>query len=359
MKPNEKINFTKPKNSIKKKITYYLLDHPKQKFLYEYTRDIILSIVSAFLFAYGFRAFTSPPGTAAYEHLISGGASGISQVVVRIVSLFRNNTNEGLDNTLQSVLYFVINIPIIVFAFLKIGKRFTFLTLVNVGSVSLFLKILPDSIFYIMNLGDQDIARALFAGILTGLHSSLAYYIGASAGGIDVVAMYIANKKSTSVGKFSLIINAVTVTCYVLVTILDYNIYPVKIPVASKPEDQFTTMTITTKVVTMALYTLVYYFCTSKVVDVFHTANKKSELQIISSKMELPQILIHAFPHACTVVDAKGAYSGNPLKIIYMVLSYSEVKKAIKIIKEADSKAFTTVTTTHQVYGAFYIKPLK
>ena len=63
----------KNKEKIEKSFKYYLLDHPKQKFVYEYTRDIILSILSAFLFAYGFRAFTAPESLPAYGHLISGG----------------------------------------------------------------------------------------------------------------------------------------------------------------------------------------------------------------------------------------------------------------------------------------------
>lgn len=350
----------KNKEKIEKSFKYYLLDHPKQKFVYEYTRDIILSILSAFLFAYGFRAFTAPESLPAYDHLISGGASGISQVIVRVISLFRSTNNPTLDNTLQSVFYFVINIPIVIFAWLKVGKRFTFLSLVNVGAVSLFIKFLPDSFCKIIDFGDQVIARALFAGILTGLHSSLAFFIGASSGGVDVFAMYIANKKSTSVGKFALLINAVTITCYVLVTILDYNMYPGKITTSdlNLPENSTALQVATSSVITMALYTLVYYFTSSKVIDIFHTKNKKAELQIITTKDELPTVMIHAFPHACTVVDGKGAYSGTPIKIIYMVVSNSEVKKAIQIIKAVDSHAFTTVIDTHQVYGSFYIKPL-
>lgn len=76
--------------------------------------------------------------------------------------------------------------------------------------VSLFNEVLPEEMteifsnvvedgnttvnIYNMSIDFDPIARALFAGILTGIHSSLAYLIGASAGGMDVVALYIAEK---------------------------------------------------------------------------------------------------------------------------------------------------------------------
>lgn len=42
-----------------------------------------------------------------------------------------------------------------------------------------------------------------------------------------------------------------------------------------------------------------------------------------------------------------------------MVVSYNEVKKAIKVMREVDPNCFVTVINTYQVYGKFYIRPIK
>ena len=67
---------------IKKDSKNYLLDHPHQKFIVDYLWAFVVTLISAFAFAYGFRAFVAP---AVAEHLVSGGASGLTQVIVRII----------------------------------------------------------------------------------------------------------------------------------------------------------------------------------------------------------------------------------------------------------------------------------
>lgn len=313
----------------------FLLDHPILKYVVDYTFSIVLTALSAFFFAYGFRAFISPTGVP--NHLVSGGASGISQVLVKIIMIFETNAPE---KTLQSIVYFVLNVPLFILSWFKIGKRFTILTFINVLCVSLFIEILPNNWVEIFSIDDDFIARALFAGLLTGISSALAFLIGGSAGGIDVIALYIAEKKSTSIGKYSMSINATIVISYVLV-------------------DFFESKSGSTMAVTMALYTIIYFFTSSKVVDILNTKNRKTELQIFTSSDQVAPILIHAFPHGCTIVNAKGGYSGSDRKVIYMVVSYSEVKKAVKIMREVDPNCFVTVMNSYQVYGKFYIRPIK
>ena len=87
----------------------YLLDHPKLKISCEYFFNMVLTITSSFLFAYGFRSFIAPTGA---EHMVSGGASGISQVLIQIL-LF---PFPNLDSTmLQSIFYFLINAPLFIY----------------------------------------------------------------------------------------------------------------------------------------------------------------------------------------------------------------------------------------------------
>lgn len=321
--------------SVRIKGKSYLLDHPRQKFVYDYLWAFLVTAVSALFFAYGFRAFLAPSGA---EHMVSGGASGITQVIIKAYERLAGEVSPEMFTTLDSIIYFVINIPLFILSWFKIGRRFTVTTFVNVLCVSLFIKILPNEWVTIFSIADDNVARALFAGLTTGISSSLAFLIGSSAGGIDVVSLYIAERKSTSIGKYSLTLNALIVISYVLLSL--------GLPTFNE-------------VVTMALFTLIYFFTSSKVIDVMNQKNRKTQLQIITASPDMAQILIHTLPHGCTVVDARGAYTGQPKSIIYIVVSYSEVNKAVKIMRQVDPACFVTIVNTYQVYGKFYIKPIK
>ena len=122
-------------------------------------------------------------------------------------------------NTLDSIIFFLVNVPLFFLAWFKIGKRFTVTTFVNVLCVSIFIKILPNEMVTVFKIYDDTIARALFAGLLTGISSSLAFMIGCSAGGVDVISLYMAERKSTSIGKYALSLNAMIVISYVLLSV--------------------------------------------------------------------------------------------------------------------------------------------
>lgn len=363
-------------SKIKSNFVDFFIDHPKTKRWSKWVFIFIVEIISSFFFAYGFKAFTAPSITTVKyfatgnpnfdvnnipadfkindgfkiddmispTRLISGGASGVSQAIIRFISIFTNVSSY--ESIMVSIFYFMLNVPIFILCFTKISKQFGFFTLVNVGITSLFNYIIPDSwVYNVINLYNDMLARALFAGICTGISSGLAMMVGTSTGGYDCITIYISEKKSTSVGKYSLILNSTTVLLYVLFSVIGHSANP-----SWNTQDP-------SKIVTTALYTIVYFFVSSKVVDLLNTKNRKQEMQIFTSNDKVPTILIHTFPHACTVVDSKGAFSGNKNYIIYMVISKSESKKAINMVKSADPRAFMTLTDINQVYGAFYIKP--
>lgn len=344
----------------------FLIDHPRFKQWSIWAGKFLLEAVSAFIFAYGFRAFISPSvacvakwqgiaveDVTSINALISGGASGISQAIIKFIEMFPGVHLLDFETTMISILYFVINIPLFLLAWFKISKQFAAFTLINVAFVSLFNQVIPDSwIYEVVNLYSDHLARAIFGAITTGISSGLALMVGTSSGGVDIISLYISEKKSSSVGQYSVIANCITVTCYVLFSVIGLHSNP------AETSDSLTRAT-TDDIVTMALYTLVYFFVSGRVIDILNTKNRKQELQIFTTNENLPLVLIRAFPHSCTVVDSKGAFSGRKNLMVYMVISRSEKKKAIQIIKAVDKLAFITVIDLNQVYGRFYIKPIE
>lgn len=396
----------KKKQSLSDKVTImknqvrdFLLDHPKTNFVCSNAWILLLSLISAFIFAYGFLAFTNPlrvPFTSILENpdslnqletaykaaegvteiddsalkswynsldyntalsivgkhsLVSGGASGFSQVVTRILSftgMFK--AGSGIEeNTIISILYIAINIPFLILAWTKIGKKFTIYTLLNIGFSSMFLKIIPASWCEITNIYTDYLARALAGGICTGLGTGIAFAVGSSTGAVDIISLFFAEKKSTSVGKYSTVLNTITVLTY---TLLHFIPAEFQNDLAGAAWNQGVHQT------TMALYTIVYFFVGAKLLDLINIKNKKVELQVFTADPNMAKVLISGFPHACTLVSGIGGFTGTPRHIIYMVVSKSELNKAIKVMREADPNCFVSVLSTYQVYGKFYIKPL-
>lgn len=405
----------KKKQSLSDKVTImknqvrdFLLDHPKTNFVCSNAWILLLSLISAFIFAYGFLAFTNPlrvPFTSILENqdlldqlktaysaatatdvtkidnsvlkswynsldyntalsivgkhsLVSGGASGLSQVVTRILSftgMFK--AGSGIEeNTIISILYIAINIPFLILAWTKIGKKFTIYTLLNIGFSSMFLKIIPASWCEITNIYTDYLARALAGGICTGLGTGVAFAVGSSTGAVDIISLFFAEKKSTSVGKYSMVLNTITVVTF---TLLHFILSPSDvIPAEFQNDLAGAAWNQGVHQTTMALYTIVYFFVGAKLLDLINIKNKKVELQVFTADPNMAKVLISGFPHACTLVSGTGGFTGTPRHIIYMVVSKSELNRAIKVMREADPNCFVSVLSTYQVYGKFYIKPL-
>ena len=369
-------------NSLKKHLEStkdYMIDHPKLKRWLLWIWIGFVELVSGFIFAFGFKAFLNPPsGTVEIwkqqedlkiangisqsvtitnydvlspNHLISGGASGLSQVIVKFISIFVNLNSVGngvdLESLLISILYFVINIPLFILSWRKLTKQFTVFTLLNVLFTSLFIQIIPDSfIGQVVNMYSDTFARSMFGGLTTGLASGLAMMVGSCGGGSDIISMYFSEKKSTSVGKYFFLINSSIVLLYVVFSIMGHATHP-----EWNTQDN-------SEVITLALYTIVYSVVASKTLDLLNQKNKKVEMQIFTTDERLPLVLVRAFPHSATTVESKGAFSGNKNYMIYMVISKSEEKQAAKLVKKVDSKAFFTIIEISQVFGRFHRKPL-
>ncbi len=336
------------KHSLQNRYKEYIDHHDKMKSVLENTKCIIVLLFSAFIFSFGFRAFIAPANAANNPDILTvatGGMSGISQIIVKAIQLIRGAYfDSATRDTYQSIFYSVLNIPIFILAWKGIGKRFAIFTMINVIATSIFTKYIPDSLVQIFeSVNDDNVTRALFGGICTGLSSSLALMVDGSAGGIDVISYHIALKKSTSIAKYVLITNCLIISIF---TILSY--FPVN-----------AADTIHNNAWEILLYAILYSFVASMVIDFLSRRNKKAQIQIITKNEDLAKILLANFKHGCTVVDAKGAFSGESKKIIYMVVSALEVKRAIKVIQDADPNAFVNVVSVSAVYGRFHVDPIK
>ena len=333
----------KKQEKIKKKINDYLFDHQALRYILDYGLGLLYAAVAALIFAFGFSAFITP-ASEEYLHIATGGVSGVSQTVALIMRLC--GAPEWLTGSnVISIAYFVLNIPILTFAFFKVGKRFAIITAVNVALSSLFI-FLFDKTGFTHTIAansivcEHELVRVLFGGVCVGVSSAIAYRGDVSCGGIDVFTYYFALRKSTSIGKYGILINGIIITTYSTILV-------------ATSRDHWEIGLIA------FFFSLLYLLEVNLVVDAINSRNKKTQLQIITANEYVAPVLIANFPHGATVTDAEGAYSHTARKIIYIVVSSSEVKKVVTLARRVDQNAFITVTSLVQVYGNFFIKPVE
>lgn len=330
---------------FKEKVNNFLYDHYHLKQSLHHGKGLIFAIISAFVFAFGFTCFVKP-GSAAIDDgtvfkIVTGGISGLSQNIAKIVEICGG---ELPDYIIEAMGYTVFNIPLAIFAFFKIGKRFSILTAINVVLSSVFIYLIPtwgisDQIGNHFMILHQPVARLFFAGTCTGIASGLAFKGEISCGGIDIITYYFSLRKSTSVGKYSIVVNGLIVLLYsLLIIIQDVSNFPAAI--------------------ISLFYSAAYILVANIVIDMINLRNKKVQMQLISKNPYLTKALMSHFPHGCTIAKGEGGYTRNEEQIIYMVVSSFEVARVAELAKKVDPHVFITATSLIQVYGNFYIRPI-
>ena len=345
----------KKSEKIKRKINDYLFDHRILRASLEHLNALFHSVAAALIFAFGFASFITPAIIDGIEglHIATGGVSGVSQTIA--LALKMAGALEGISgdtvSTVISIAYFVINIPILTFAFFKIGKRFALYSVVNVGLSSLFIFLFTHPEISHINITtliaqnkmiyDHELVRILFGAVSVGVSSAFAYRGDVSCGGIDVFSYYFALRKSSSIGKYGIIINSCIITTYSILL------------VASTAGSDWESGVIA------FFFSILYLFVANLIIDAINLRNKKIQVQIVTSSEYLVPVLIANFPHGATVVNGEGAYTHAPKKVIYMVVSSSQVKSVVTLARKVDHHAFIMITPLSQVYGNFFIKPVE
>lgn len=329
---------TRTKQKRKEKIINFMFDHYITKRALDDLVCLLVALVSAAIFAFGYVSFISKDtyGTA----IITGGVSGLTQNIALIVNALGGKLT---DTQVQAIGYIAFNIPLLLLAYFKIGKRFAVFTAVNVLVTSLLIFILPkwEVVYQIANLlKGSTITRAVFAAVCTGLSSAIAYRGDISCGGIDIITYFFAMKKSTSVGKYTSVVNGGIIAIHVLILFgIDKANYASHI--------------------TSIFYSIIYIFVVSLIIDLINLRNKKVKITINTKRTDMGDILISHFPHGATKFEAQGLYTHESTQVIYMIVSSYEMQKVVNLVKNVDPHSFVSVEELLQVYGQFFHKPIK
>ena len=161
--------------------------------------SIFMVTLSAFVQVYIMQVFMEP------SNLLSGGFTGISLLINKILALV------GI-NFPVSVGIILLNAPAAILCYKYVSKRFTFLSCLQFGLVSLFLEIFTFEPFI-----DDQTLNVLFGGLLWGFSISLALRTGGSTGGTDFIAQFVSNKIHKGIWDYVFAYNMVKNRAYCIV----------------------------------------------------------------------------------------------------------------------------------------------
>ena len=255
-------------------------------------------------------------------HLYTGGAMGVCQLIRTLLQ-----THMGLDfgpYDIAGILYFLANIPILLFAYKDLGLGLVAKTIICTVSYSLFYSIIPIPSAPIV--GDY-LTACLLGGILTGVGSGIVLTCGCSSGGLDVIGLCLSKRGSSfTVGRFSLTFNVFLYTaCLILFS----------------PE--------------VAIYSVIYNFFTSMVLDRMHQQNVNVMAMIFTHADEhlLGQFIIDNLGRGVTYWNGTGAYTGKDVHVLCVSLSKYEIEELLHAVRSIDPQAFLTVQEGVRIYGNF------
>jgi len=272
------------------------------------TMKIIVVIIGAFLNAVGLNMFLIP------ANVYASGFTGIAQL---LSSILEEYTPFFIST---GVLLLLLNIPVAILGWLKVGRSFTLYSFFSVAATTVFLGIVP-----LYSFSGDILLNAVFGGVIVAVGVGITLKYGASTGGLDIIAMILSRMKDKPVGTYFFLFNSIIILTAGLLYGWE-----------------------------KALYTLVALYVSTRVIDAIHTRHAKLTAMIITKKADTLKAAIHSrLVRGITMIPAKGAFTNEPRDMLIIVITRYELYDLEKIIKEEDPNAFTNIVQTTGIFGFF------
>ena len=268
------------------------------QFIKEYIIVALACVVMAFNINYFFVG----------NKLAEGGVSGLSLII------------HYLSNIDVSYLYFALNIPLIILAYIFLGKNFLLKTFFATFVLSVFLKVFAS----FSEPLDDILLAAIFGGAINGIAIGIVFYAGCSTGGMDIVAKIVNKYTGIPISRILL------ATDFIVLSIV---------------------AVIFGKVIFM--YTLISLVISSKMIDIIQVGiySAKGVTIITTKEDEIRKRIMEDTGRGITLIDAKGGYTQKEIGMLYCVVGQYQLIKVKTIVKEVDPSAFMIVADVHEVIG--------
>ena len=249
------------------------------------------------------------------SQLSSGGFTGISTIFYYLIG------------TPVGTTMFILNIPLFILGYIRLGKKFIIKSISGTTILSIFLNILGKAPVIIQ---DKFLA-SIYGGIVVGIGMSIVLKSTSSTGGTDLL-IYIIRSFRPDFQTSSLIV-------IIDVIIVGLNIFFLKN-------------------IEIGLYSAIAIYIMGKMVDiVFEGINFTKIIFIISNKFEkVSKDIETKTSRGSTGIYTKGMYTNVDRMMIMCVGNRSEIARIKEIALNVDKRAFIIITNAREIFGKGFKK---
>lgn len=266
----------------------------------------LIIVVGSIVYAVGFQFFMYP------NSIVSGGVVGIAMII------------NYFSHLPVGVLTIILNLPLFLVAWRHFGLDFMVSSFVGMALSSAFVDLLAMTNIV---LTEDPMLAGIVGGAIKGAGLGIIYYVGASTGGIDIIAKMLRKRFAH--------INFGTI-----VLILDFFIIGAYALVLGRYET--------------SMYSIIAMIVTTKLIDlVLYGMDNSSICYIISEKSDVltKDIISGHLKRGVTILNGEGAYSHHAKQVIMCVIKRTQFTELKKLVKSVDENAFFIVTDAKNVFG--------
>ncbi|MNN04450.1 hypothetical protein D3C81_1171760 [compost metagenome] len=267
--------------------------------------DITLIFIGCIIASIGINMFL------AQAKLLSGGATGLALIL------------QYLTGFKAGYSVFLINFPLFIVSYIKLSRQFTFYSAIGMLSLSIAL-LLTEKLPIYVNV-DDILVYCIYGGVLCGLGYSIVFARNGSTGGMDIITMLVRkNFNNFDIGKLGFSLNMIIVVIGAIFFGLP-----------------------------RALYTVISIYIQSLILDkVLKGFGSKKLLMILTEKEEdIIKFIIKDVHRGVTSLPAEGEYTHSKKKMIYCIVTLSQLIYLKNSIMLMDPKAFITIIDVSEVRG--------
>ena len=239
--------------------------------------------------------------------ILDGGVTGISIIISKLTSIP------------LSILVLILNIQFVYIGYKNMGKGFLMRAVYSMVLFSLSLSYFA----YFDTLIDAILLATVYGGALLGLGVGLVIHAGGCVDGTESVALVISKRTSLSVGQVVLIFNLIIYFVAGFIFGID-----------------------------RALYSLLTYFITYKVIDLVSEGFEQAKAALIVTEKgtDMAEEIYKKLGRTVTKLKGKGLISGEK-EVLYCVLTRIEVFELKRICENLDQSSFISILDVSEIIG--------
>lgn len=270
----------------------------------KWVKDFLLIIIGCMIMAIGTSLFLLP------NQLSSGGFSGLATILYYLFGF-------PLGTTML-----ILNIPLFVMAFIRVGKETTIKGIIGTAVLAFFIDLFDN----IEPLTSDRVLACIYGGICIGIGTAIILKAHASTGGTDMLSYIIRSyRPHFRTGSLIVIVDIIIV----LLNVIFF------------------------KKVEIGLYSAIAIYIMGKMIDiVFEGIYFTKNMFIVSNKYEeIAKEVGEKLDRGSTGIYAKGMYENEEKMILWCVASRNEVARIKEIAKKIDPSAFIVISNAREAWG--------